>query len=408
MYGIALEGGGARGSYQVGAWKALVELEIDIGGAAGTSVGAINAALILQESLDEAIEIWSTVAPQQLFDIDHSTIDRLRKLEKLPGNMASLVNYLQAAIQDRGIDTTPLRKLLETHINEEKIRKTKKDFGLVTVSITDRHPVEIYLEEIPEGELVEYILASSSLPIFQSHIFDGKRYLDGGFYNNLPINMLLKRGYKEIIAVMIGGFGIHRRITDHDANIIIIEPRESLGAILDFSTSRAKTNIQLGYYDTLKVFNGYRGGHYYISDVPPDSYFASVFGRFPGEQLSELLEKLTLPAGDLSLRSTFEKLIPLIARTLKIEKQSNYGDIVIALLERKARKQNINRFNVYSFKDFLNIVADGHPSPPPLRSKFVRILKRSDLLPWALRESIFDAMAELIIQSIQEEAISQF
>ena len=119
MYGIALEGGGAKGSYQVGAWKAIAELGLEIGGVAGTSVGAINGALILQESLDEAIEIWSSVAPHQLFDIDHSLLDRLRKLEKLPGNMAHFINYFQAAIHDKGIDTTPLRKLLEQHINEE-------------------------------------------------------------------------------------------------------------------------------------------------------------------------------------------------------------------------------------------------------------------------------------------------
>ncbi len=50
MYGLVLEGGGAKGSYQIGAYKALKELGIEIGGVAGTSVGAINSALIIQDN----------------------------------------------------------------------------------------------------------------------------------------------------------------------------------------------------------------------------------------------------------------------------------------------------------------------------------------------------------------------
>ena len=48
MYGIVLEGGGAGGSYQVGAWQAIKELGLEFGGVAGTSVGALNGAMILQ------------------------------------------------------------------------------------------------------------------------------------------------------------------------------------------------------------------------------------------------------------------------------------------------------------------------------------------------------------------------
>ena len=408
MYGIALEGGGAKGSYQVGAWKAIAELGLEIGGVAGTSVGAINGALILQESLDEAIEIWSSVAPHQLFDIDHSLLDRLRKLEKLPGNMAHFINYFQAAIHDKGIDTTPLRKLLEQHINEEKIRKTKKDFGIVTISLTDRTPVEIFLEEIPEGELVDYILASSSLPIFQSHFIDGKRYLDGGFYNNLPINMLLSRGYKDIIAIMIGGLGVHKKVREKDVNIIVIEPKESLGAILEFSPARAQTNINLGYYDTLRAFKGYRGRRYYLENVPDEEYFASVLAQLPQAPTTVLLEKLNLSGGDVYLRSLYEKMIPILAKTLKIEKQGNFGDIVIALLERLALCQKVERFRIYSFTEFLDMIDPNATAPHPTNSKLVRLLKRTDLLPWSLREEIFNSFTKLLMHTIRKDQIPHY
>ncbi len=402
MYGIALEGGGAKGSYQIGAWKAIEELGLEIGGVAGTSVGAINGALILQETLDEALEIWSTIEPSQLFDVDHTLLDRMRKLEKLPGNMARYINYFQAAVQDKGIDIRPLRNLLEKHIDEEKIRKTKKDFGLVTISLSDRTPVEIFLEEIPEGELVDYILASSRLPIFQSDFVDGKRYLDGGFYNNLPINMLISRGYKEIIAIMIGGLGVHRKVRDKGINIIAIQPKENLGAILEFNPDRVRTNIDLGYYDTLRVFRGYRGQRYYIKDVPNDDYFIAVLAKLPQERMNDLLTKLKLPGDDLYLRSIFEKMMPAVARTLKLDNQCNYGDIIIALIERIAQTQKIERFRIYSFSELLSVLDPRQLTTPPPKSKLVRILKRSDLLPWSLRQEIFSTLSALLIQTMQK------
>ena len=404
LYGVALEGGGAKGSYQVGAWKALHELGVEIGGVAGTSVGAINGALMLQDSLDQAIEIWSTVSPHQLFDIDHALIDRMRKLEKLPGNMAQLINYFQAAVQDRGIDTAPLKQLLHEHINEETIRKSKKDFGLVTVSLTERAPVEIFLEEIPQGKLVDYILASSSLPIFQSHIFDGKRYLDGGFYNNLPINMLISRGYKDIISIMIGGLGIHKKFKDEGINIIVIEPKESLGAVLEFSPVRAKTNINLGYFDTMRVFKGYKGRRYYLDSVPSEDYFARILTHLPKGDLDPILEQLKLPSGDLTLRSIFEKLLPLVAKTLKIHKEGTYSDIVIAIIERAARQQKVERFKVYAFYDFVGQLNPEAPASVNARTKLVRLLKKTELMPWALRENIFDMLAEMLIRIIQDES----
>ena len=45
-YGLVLDGGGARGAYQIGAWKALKEAGVKISAVAGTSVGALNGALI--------------------------------------------------------------------------------------------------------------------------------------------------------------------------------------------------------------------------------------------------------------------------------------------------------------------------------------------------------------------------
>ena len=57
-YGLVLDGGGARGAYQIGAWKALVEAGVKFNAVAGTSVGALNGALICMGDIEKAEGIW--------------------------------------------------------------------------------------------------------------------------------------------------------------------------------------------------------------------------------------------------------------------------------------------------------------------------------------------------------------
>ena len=69
MFGLVLEGGGAKGSYQIGACKALLEMGVEIGAVAGTSIGALNGAMIVQGELEKAYELWYNISPSQVFDI---------------------------------------------------------------------------------------------------------------------------------------------------------------------------------------------------------------------------------------------------------------------------------------------------------------------------------------------------
>ncbi len=63
MYGVVLQGGGTKGSYHIGVWKALRELGIEIGAVTGTSIGgALNGgAFIAQNMYDEALKVWENI-----------------------------------------------------------------------------------------------------------------------------------------------------------------------------------------------------------------------------------------------------------------------------------------------------------------------------------------------------------
>ena len=65
-YGLVLEGGGAKGAYQIGAWKALKEAGIHIKGIAGTSVGALNGALIAMDDFEKAEKIYNGKRNRQI------------------------------------------------------------------------------------------------------------------------------------------------------------------------------------------------------------------------------------------------------------------------------------------------------------------------------------------------------
>ena len=69
-YGLVLDGGGARGAYQIGAWKALREAGVHINAVAGTSVGALNGALICMGDLEKAEKIWSEMTFSRVMDVD--------------------------------------------------------------------------------------------------------------------------------------------------------------------------------------------------------------------------------------------------------------------------------------------------------------------------------------------------
>ena len=74
IYAIALEGGGARGAWQVGAWRALEEAGVRYNAVSGTSVGAINGALMAMRDLHQAEQIWKDIRFSQIINVDDESM----------------------------------------------------------------------------------------------------------------------------------------------------------------------------------------------------------------------------------------------------------------------------------------------------------------------------------------------
>ena len=357
MIGLALEGGGARGAFHMGVVKAFLEEGYEIGGITGTSIGALNGAIIVQGSFEEGCRVWENLAPSEIFDIDDEEYQRIvsRNIDK--ETAFRLAAAIGRVIRNRGVDTGKLRKLLEGLIDEDRIRRSPMDFGLVTISLSDLKPRELYKEDIPEGQLIDYLIASANFPGFKLKEIEDKFYIDGGLYDNCPVNLLARKGYREVYAIRTLGPGFHRGVKYPDVRVTHIFPSESLGGIFNFSRELIRRNMKMGYYDGLRVIRGLKGARYYIKPVEEDR-LARALHRLTERQIGDLGSLFGIDDANTG-RALQEKILPEMGSRLGLKKNADCQDIIVGLLERLAHEQGLDRYRIYDMNEFLGAIRAG-------------------------------------------------
>lgn len=359
-YGIVLGGGGAKGGYEIGVWKALKELNIPICTVAGTSVGALNGALIVQDNFDLAHNLWTSISMESVIKVEKEIATADEGKKKQLGVLTTIKN----AMVSGGLDVTPLKHLLEEVVDEEKIRQSKVDFGMVAFSLSDFKPVHIFKEEIPQGQLSEYLLASACFPAFKPQEIDNKKFIDGGVYDNLPISLMIKKGIKNIILVDVSGPGIVRKIDKKGLNIIEIKNSEDLGGTLDFDGERSRINIDLGYYDTLKAFKKLNGSRYYI--LPSEDYKTAIEDYIKSLGIEDFKKMYTFLGMEWGPKSSSSNrfILDRIMRTI----QQYAGDklsgdsIFPAMAEITAEQLGIDRRRIYTLNELVQEIMKEYES----------------------------------------------
>jgi len=247
--GLILSGGGARGAYQIGSWKAMRELGMfsKVISAYGTSVGAINAASMAQGDFDTAFDLWSDLNYSRIFD-DYESVSLSANY-----NPRAIYAVIKKLFQEKSLDVAPLKELLHYHLDEQAIRESDIEFGLVTFDLTNRKRQYLSKADIPEGELIDYVIASASLyPIFPAHEISGHRYIDGGIADNRPVRFLKSnRQVKHALCIDLTSarhFWLKKDIRE-DLVIDYIIPSKLLGSPLAFDHDRIERNLHLGYHD---------------------------------------------------------------------------------------------------------------------------------------------------------------
>ena len=272
-YALALGGGGTRGAFQVGVWEALNELGIEVSAIAGTSVGAINGAAFA--SGVAAKELWLDITAADIAETDGDNMF----------SPASLISMLKK-IPEGGLESDSFKSMLNERIDESAVRNSDIIYGLCTYRADTRKGEELFLDNIPEGELNDYIFASACLPFFKAAEIEGAKYYDGGLYINLPIDMLIEKGYDTIISVSVKGVGLVRAVDNCGVNIIEINCKTPEVGLMEFDRNAISESIKSGYYECMRVFGKYSGEYYSIDS---DSYKSTQL-RFGADIISGLEE----------------------------------------------------------------------------------------------------------------------
>ena len=243
-WGLVLAGGGGKGAYQIGVWRALREfgLEKEITAVSGVSVGALNAALFSLSDLEAAEDIWNHIDPLTFLDIE------LSGGEKGDGIFAR----------------DGLLKLMEERIDFQKISACEKELYVNASHLEGGKMLAEYflLNGKSEEEIKSLLLASSALPVIYDSVKIGdKSYRDGGLKDNLPIQPLHQAGYRKLILVGLNP-QTQANVFDYpDTRFLPILPSRDLGdfisGTLDFTREGASRRMKLGYQDSKAVLSWY-------------------------------------------------------------------------------------------------------------------------------------------------------
>ncbi len=326
--GLVLEGGGMKGSYQLGAYRALTENKIKFNGFVGTSIGAFNAALLASNQISELEDFWNTIDPGTYLEADerlikaiHSERSEIKSL--LLGSLSSIKKWLL----NKGIPVELLSDRLENMLDANKLIQSDKDFGLVTVRQKDLKPLYITKENINPEKFKDYIMASCYLPVFKrKKMIDDNYYLDGGFYDNAPVAILLNKDYDKLYVISNSAIGIKQKVSyKQRKKLINITPSRNICGVLELNRNKILENIQLGYYDTLRVIKKYDGYKFTFKRLP------NIFYNFISRKISS---------------RRYQRIESFFNTTSRKE-------TIIKALEYVAEKEEIDYYNIYNFYKLL-------------------------------------------------------
>ncbi len=312
--GLVFAGGGGKGAYQIGVWKALRETGFDrqVTAVSGTSVGALNAALFAQGDYETAEETWMDLSPDKMVfsptqqeamsfakqilspeyikenykqlvplgavSLASLTVGPAVPLTVIaagrqgPAALASavvqwlgsqtLIPFLAARLTHGVITNKGLGKMVDDAIDFSKVAASPVQCWATCCRIFPGFSVERFQLGQRDREYERTVLlASAAIPIvFPSVMLENRIYWDGGIPNlgdNVPVAPLFNSGvYDLILAVHLSDDKRPQTEKFPQANILDIYPSEDLGGTagtFDFTRKGAVERIELGYQDGLDV-----------------------------------------------------------------------------------------------------------------------------------------------------------
>lgn len=259
-WALTLAGGGAKGAYQFGVWKALREMQLEknLVAVSGSSVGALNAALISLNEFDDANTIWTSIMPKQFLDINFDTI------------IGPLDTLVKRTLTNGLCSRDGLISIIDNYLNLKELAAARipayicvSHYPSECIECLNEKPEPEYisLSEVDAHDAKQLLLASSAMPyVYPPELIHDKVYRDGGLSDNVPVLPMTTVGADKLIVVKLEPDDkVNTDLYSTFSEVVEIVPSREIGDLLDgtleFTNRNADFRILLGYYDTLRTFS---------------------------------------------------------------------------------------------------------------------------------------------------------
>ena len=348
---LVLQGGGALGAYQAGVYQAIHEAKIDVHWLCGTSIGAINGALIAGNPPDKRVErlrdFWETVTKPPL------RIPNMPWFTELPWNgngharfwtnkisaFATMVHGAPGFFSPRPFppvnstaespeavsyyDISPLKETLARLVDFDRINDQPEPMRFTALATNVRTGAPAYFDNRECKITAEHILASSSLPpSFPPTEIDGEYYWDGGVVSNSPMQFVIdNRGGHTALVFQVD-------LWDASGEAPLDIPSANLRAMEIHSASRI--NVSLEQYKKMQKF---RHALRRFLDQLPEQCQNDPEVQFLSEQARVKVATIVQLKYQANKFETAGKMFEFSRQAMQEHWQAGYEDTRVALVE---------------------------------------------------------------------------
>lgn len=268
---VVLSGGAALGAYELGAWRYLREINYHYDIVTGTSIGAIMGGFMCVGDYEGCEDLWLNTGAEDVYvngvNFDDAFFENMDRKK-----VKNLVDIGREYFSNEGLNITPFKQLIHSKLNAKAIHESPVQLGIVTCVYPGMREEDFILQYVDEELVLPYIHCSSAAwPVLSLEKIGNKKYADGGYRNNVPVDLAIKMGADEIVAIRFDPFP---KLPQHGEllrlpfviNIVPFSPLD--GGVGSLDPTCIRRNIERGYCDAGKAFGKFVGYNYTFHKDP--------------------------------------------------------------------------------------------------------------------------------------------
>lgn len=348
---LVLGGGGSKGSYEVGACKALLECGYRFDAIIGASIGSLCGAILVQQDL-AALERWIKTFTQKELSNDLFIFPQLYDHPDLVNQ--DIDAFLDPLCQD-GPDIRAFRQSYEKIFDFQTFKQSKIDFACMTYNISRKEPKVFFKSDFDENSALDILFASAAyFPAFDLVKIGKDWYADGAYANAVPFELVNRFKAQKSIVIDISGF-YQKDPLISNSDQLLIRPMFKLHYFLDFTAKDLIPQMQEGYLETLKYLNEAPG--YLYTFYKEDWDMIVQFEQKYMEMLVEAQALDVLEHFDTTMEAMYGFFFGYSPRPLENQYSSKY--VLGRMVEMIGIICNISMSERYHFNEFIKLVLQG-------------------------------------------------